>query len=76
MSKAEDDLVAQVAANTSAEASATQALTAFAQQVAALTAGGGDSVPAADVEALVAKLQASVAPLAAAIPANTPAAGS
>lgn len=71
---AEDDLTAAVAAETTVEASATTAITGLIAQVAALTANGQGSVPAADVEALVAKMQASQSGLVAAIPVNTPAA--
>lgn len=71
---AEDDLTAAVANETTVEASAATAITGLIAQVQALTASGADTVPAADIEALVTKMQASQAALAAAIPTNTPAA--
>lgn len=69
-----DDLTNAVANETTVEASAATAITGLIAQVAALTSSGADTVPAADVEALVAKMQASQAGLTAAIPQNTPAA--
>ena len=64
------DLQAQVAQNTSVEASAVQLIQGIAQQLATAIAGGDT----AQLQALTASLSSSAAALAAAVTANTPAA--
>ncbi len=76
MSAELDALAAQVKANTDAEASATIVINGIAAQIAAAVAAAA-SLNAADRAKLVSltnNLQASVAPLAASIVQNTPAA--
>jgi hypothetical protein len=68
------DLTAQVEANTSAENSATTMIAGLIAQLAAANAAQTSGVDPNAVEKLIANLQASQAPLAAAITANTPAA--
>ena len=64
------DLQAQVAQNTSVEASAVQLIQGIAQQLATAIAGGD----ATQLQALTASLSSTATALAAAITANTPAA--
>lgn len=70
-----DDLAAQVAASTSAEASAVTLITGLVTELEAALNSGGSSVDQnAKIEALVAQLKTSSQALADAITVNTPAA--
>lgn len=72
-----DDLAAQVAASTSAEASAVTLITGLVTELEAALNSGGSSVDQnAKIEALVAQLKTSSQALADAITVNTPAAPS
>lgn len=67
-----DDLQAQVAQNTSAEASAVTLINGLAQKLEdALNSGANSAQQSEQIAAIAAELRASVSPLAAAITANT-----